>query len=50
VSPLFLLEFMGVIGAVVAVPVAAAAQVVVAEIVTIRRERAHRHAPTGTTG
>jgi putative heme transporter len=36
---LFLVEFMGVAGAVVAVPVAAAAQIVIAEIVTIRRSR-----------
>lgn len=41
---LFLVEFMGVMGAVVAVPVAAAAQVVIAELVTIRREQPHRHA------
>ncbi len=37
---LFLVEFMGILGAVVAVPVAAAAQIVIAEIVTIRREQA----------
>jgi hypothetical protein len=32
------------------VPVAAAAQIVIAEIVTIRREQAHRHAPAGAAG
>ena len=37
---LFLVEFMGVAGAVVAVPVAAAAQIVIAEIVALRREQA----------
>ncbi len=37
---LFLVEFMGTMGAVVAVPVAAAIQVVVAEIVSLRRDRA----------
>lgn len=37
---LFLAEFMGIVGAVVAVPVAAAAQIVIAEIVRFRRERA----------
>lgn len=36
---LFLVEFMGVVGAVVAVPAAAAAQIVLAELVAIRRER-----------
>ncbi|WP_242333303.1 AI-2E family transporter [Anaeromyxobacter sp. SG66] len=36
---LFLVEFMGVVGAVVAVPLAAAAQVVIAELVTVRRSR-----------
>ncbi len=36
---LFLVEFMGVAGAVVAVPVAAAAQIVIAELVALRRER-----------
>jgi putative heme transporter len=47
---LFLVEFMGVMGAVVAVPVAAAAQIVVAEIVAIRREQALRHETTGSIG
>jgi putative heme transporter len=47
---LFLVEFMGVVGAVVAVPVAAAAQVVIAEIVTVRRERALRNETTGSLG
>ena len=47
---LFLVEFMGVVGAVVAVPVAAAAQIVLAEIVTIRREQAHRRETPGPTG
>jgi predicted PurR-regulated permease PerM len=37
---LFLAEFMGVAGAVVAVPVAAAAQIVMAEVVALRREQA----------
>jgi putative heme transporter len=37
---LFLVEFMGMVGAVVAVPVAAAVQVVIAEIVSLRREKA----------
>jgi len=45
---LFLVEFMGVVGALVAVPVAAAAQIVIAEIVSLRREQARpspeRHA------
>jgi len=36
---LFLAELMGAAGAVVAVPVAAAAQIVVAEVVAMRRER-----------
>jgi putative heme transporter len=36
---LFLVEFMGILGAVVAVPVAAAGQIVIAEIVAIRREQ-----------
>ena len=49
---LFLVEFMGVAGAVVAVPVAAAAQIVVAEIMALRRERArlsleHQASPAG---
>lgn len=35
---LFLVEFMGIAGAVVAVPLAAAAQIIVAEIVALRRE------------
>jgi predicted PurR-regulated permease PerM len=47
---LFLAEFMGIVGAVVAVPVAAAAQIVLAEIVTIRREQARRHETTGSLG
>jgi putative heme transporter len=47
---LFLVEFMGVVGAVVAVPVAAAAQVVIAEIVTVRREQARRHETPGSLG
>jgi putative heme transporter len=47
---LFLVEFMGVMGAVVAVPVAAAAQIVVAEIVAIRREQALRHETTESLG
>jgi putative heme transporter len=42
VAILFLAEFMGMVGAVVAVPVAAAAQIVIAEIVAIRREQARR--------
>jgi putative heme transporter len=46
---LFLVEFMGVVGAVVAVPVAAAAQVVIAELVAVRREQA-RHERTGSSG
>jgi predicted PurR-regulated permease PerM len=37
---LFLVEFMGMVGALVAVPVAAAAQIVVAELVSLRREQA----------
>ncbi len=49
-SILFLVEFMGVAGAVVAVPVAAAAQVFIAEIVTVRREQARRHEPPGSIG
>jgi predicted PurR-regulated permease PerM len=47
---LFLAEFMGVVGAVVAVPVAAAAQIVIAEIVAIRREQARRHGTSGSLG
>ena len=47
---LFLVEFMGIVGAVVAVPIAAAAQIVITEIVTSRRERARRHEPTGPLG
>jgi len=47
---LFLVEFMGVAGAIVAVPVAAAAQVFIAEIVTVRREQARRHEPPGSIG
>jgi predicted PurR-regulated permease PerM len=47
---LFLVEFMGMVGAVVAVPVAAAAQIVIAEIVTIRREQARQHETTGSPG
>jgi predicted PurR-regulated permease PerM len=47
---LFLVEFMGVAGAVVAVPVAAATQIVIAEIVTIRREQAHQHGTPGSPG
>jgi putative heme transporter len=39
---LFLVEFMGIAGAVVAVPVAAAAQIVIAEMMAIRREQVHR--------
>jgi putative heme transporter len=39
---LFLVEFMGVAGAVVAVPVAAAAEIVIAELVALRRERARQ--------
>src|SRR6266702_2783238 len=42
---LFLVEFMGILGAVAAVPVAAAAQIVIAEIVAIRLEQA-RHRET----
>jgi predicted PurR-regulated permease PerM len=37
---LFLVEFMGVVGALVAVPLAAAAQIIVAELVSLRREQA----------
>lgn len=46
---LFLAELMGTAGAVVAVPVAAAAQIVVAEIVAMRREgaRPRRDPPPG---
>jgi predicted PurR-regulated permease PerM len=47
---LFLVEFMGMVGAVVAVPVAAAAQIVIAEIVTIRREQARQPETTGPPG
>jgi predicted PurR-regulated permease PerM len=36
---LFLAEFMGIAGAVIAVPIAAAAQIVVREVLTLRRER-----------
>ncbi len=39
VAILFLAEFMGVVGAVIAVPVAAAAQVVLQDILAMRRER-----------
>jgi predicted PurR-regulated permease PerM len=44
---LFLAEFMGVAGAVLAVPVAAAAQVVIAEVLRFRRETAARPVPSG---
>ena len=47
---LFLAEFMGVMGAVVAVPVAAAAQIVIAEIMASRREQARRQATAGPPG
>ena len=47
---LFLVEFMGTVGAVVAVPIAAAAQVVIAEIVAIRRGRVRQHETTGPLG
>lgn len=47
---LVLADFMGIVGAVVAVPVAAAAQIIIAEIVTIRREQAGRHETTGSLG
>ena len=47
---LFLVEFMGVAGAVVAVPVAAAAQIIIAEIVTIRREQARQQGTPGSSG
>lgn len=46
---LFLAEFMGMVGAVVAVPVAAAAQIVIAEIVRVRREQAGQDT-TGSFG
>jgi putative heme transporter len=48
-SILFLVEFMGIVGAVVAVPVAATAQVVIAEIVAIRRDQ-REDETTGTLG
>jgi predicted PurR-regulated permease PerM len=44
---LFLVEFMGVAGAFVAVPVAAAAQIVVAELVSLRRERLRQRDAAG---
>lgn len=47
---LFLVEFMGIAGAVVAVPVAAAAQIVIAEMVRLRREQAHRRETTASLG
>ena len=47
---LFLVEFMGMAGALVAVPVAAAAQIVIAEIVAIRREQARRDEAAGPPG
>jgi putative heme transporter len=42
---LFLVEFMGIAGAVVAVPLAAAAQVLIAEVAAVRRAQAPRHEP-----
>jgi predicted PurR-regulated permease PerM len=47
---LFLADFMGVAGAVVAVPVAAAAQIVVAELVAIRRDQVRRDENAGLPG
>jgi putative heme transporter len=47
---LVLADFMGIVGAVVAVPVAAAAQIIIAEIVTIRREQTRRHETSGSLG
>lgn len=47
---LFLVELMGTVGAVVAVPVAAAAQVVVAELVAMRRERVRPGGDAPTPG
>lgn len=47
---LFLVEFMGVVGAVVAVPVAAAAQIVIAEVVTVRRSRRVAASPPDPPG
>ncbi len=47
---LFLVEFMGMVGAVVAVPVAAAAQIVIAEIVRLCREQGRQHEAPGSLG
>jgi predicted PurR-regulated permease PerM len=45
---LFLVEFMGLAGAFLAVPLAAAAQIVLVEVRLIRREEATRDAAAGT--
>jgi putative heme transporter len=47
---LFLVEFMGIAGAVVAVPLAAAAQIVIAEMARLRRDQARQRKTTGPLG
>lgn len=42
---LFLAEFMGIAGAVIAVPIAAAAQIVARELLTLRREQIAQKTP-----
>lgn len=48
-SILFLAEFMGVAGAVIAVPIAAAAQIVVRELLALRREQLLQRAASSST-